>query len=482
MIVDFAIILISIFCSLYIAYSNRLAQGYELLYMLPLSFGFCFVFFLSKPVMLNRSVFLWTFATFAILRYLLLPVSMVYQNFWTGYAYYPPHPSSVYKGILLMIYEIIISSIVICTCYKKKLHNDMRNSHASCSKNDAANCKALIKNKTFYIIFIFFSFFILITNSEILKGISFFSTFNRIDSEEKGIFISLGRQFVMLAKLLLYFLVIDKLHQKYLSSHKNIYIWLTYIAAFLNIGIFVGVNRKNIIVNAIASIFTINYLYPKQKSKTTFIIIIIAFLIFSQLTLFRFYNDTSKKPFDNIAATLQVYFSGPYNMALAVETREEYKEEISAFNVFYDIARPFYGIGQYFKRFNVYSSTDYFNKRLSIGGLPRNDQIMPVTGEGLLHFGYILSPIYLILTVMLGFYLDKKLSKAEKLEEKYILILLCAILGEIMGLNFVIIVNQMTFNGVLFYLVYWLNSKIILVSSTKLTYLSKSAQFYNLLN
>lgn len=454
-IINFIIILTSVLSSLYIAYDVNIVQGYELLYLLPLVFGICFVFLLSKPLIVSKSIFLWTFMMFAILRYLALPTLMVYQRYYTGYAYYPPHSSSIQKGIFLMVYEVIISSILIRSIYKKYL----------CSpdiflEEDTKKNKYSIKNKIVYLAFIFFVIFILIIQPQILKEISFFSNFNRISAEQGNISTSLGIQFFMLGKLLFYFLIIDKLHYKYLKSKKRRYIWLTYIVSFLNIGIFVGTNRKRILMNAIASIFTINYLYPKQKKKSSIIMLLLAFIIFFQLTVFRFYSNTDRKPFDNMAGTLQVYLSGPYNMALAVETREEYKEDISGFNVIYDIARPFYGIGQFFKRFDTYSSTEYFNKRLSIGGPLRSDQIMPMTGQGLLHFGFILSPIYLILSILLGFYTERKLSETKSFEKLYILVLICTMLGQMMGVNFIIIINFITYQGVLFYLVYWLNSKI----------------------
>jgi len=392
---------------------------------------------------------------FAILRYIALPTLMVYQRFYTGYAYYPPHSSSIKKGIFLMIYEIIISSILIRSIYKKLLYvPDIF------VDEDTKKDKYSIKNKLIYLAFIFFAIFILAIQPQMLKGISFFSNFNRTSAEQRNISTSLGMQIFMLGKLLLYFLIIDKLHSKYIKLKKRRYIWLTYIVSVLNIGIFIGTNRKRILMNAVASIFTINYLYPKQKKKSSIIMLVLAFIIFFQLTVFRFYSNTDRKLFNNIAGTLQVYLSGPYNMALAVETREEYKDDISGFNIIYDIARPFYGIGQYFKKFETYSSTEYFNKRLSIGGPLRSDQIMPITGQGLLHFGYIFSPIYLILAIIMGFYTEKKLSETKSFEKQYVLVLICMMFGQAMGVNLIIIINFITYQGVLFYLVYWLNSKI----------------------
>lgn len=455
-VINIIMTIISPLLSLYIAYNTYKVQGYELLYLLPIIFGLCFIVLLSRPLIMGNSIFLWTFTLFAFLRYLALPFFITIQNyFFIGYAYISPRPLSIKKGIILMLYEIILSSVFIRLLYKKFLCKPENS-----EQNEITINKFLPKSKFIYSVFIGFSIIILISNPDILKGISFFNNFNRFSSEDSSLLTSLNVQFVMLAKLLLYFIIVAKLHEKYIETKKTKYLLWTYIVSILNIGIFVGVNRKRILLNVVSSIFTVNYLYPKHKRKTTIIMFIIAIVIFLQLTSFRFYTNTDRNLFSNIAGTLQVYLSGPYNMAIAVETSELYKNEISILNILYDLGRPFYGIGQILKKFDLYISTEYFNGRLSMGGPLRSDQIMPITGQGMLHFGPILSPLYLILSIILGLFSDKKLKDASSLEEKYILCLISTMFGQAMGVNFIIITNIVTFNGVLFYIFYFLNSKI----------------------
>src|SRR5699024_3497788 len=268
--------------------------------------------------------------------------------------------------------------------------------------------------------------------------------------------------FIMLSKMLLYFMIIKKNYRKYNRSGNIKYIWWTYLVSIMNIGIFIGVNRKQILIQGIAVTATIFFLYPKEKKKTISIMLSVVGLIFLQLTIFRFYGDTNGKTFTNIASTLQVYLSGPYNMAMAIETKQIFGSQITGVNILYDIARPFYGIGLFFQQFtDVYLSTEYFNQRLSLGlALPRGDQIMPITGQGLLHFGFIFSPIYLLIVINLGFIIDKIIKQTQNFEIRYILILFSAILGQVMGINLTIITNFITFEGILFYGIYWLNKKV----------------------
>lgn len=452
-VINIIIIIISSIISLYILFDINKAQGYEQLYLLPIVFGLCFTILISKPLITGNSIFIWTFTIFALLRYLALPYYMVKQNFYRGYAYIPPLPSSVQKGIFLMLYEIIISSILIRLLYKRFLLN-----YESISQKIMIRNKFLIKNKFIYTLFIIITIIILVVNPQIVNGISFLTKFNRVTFNNKSIILSLSIQFVMLAKLFIYFIIVEKLYIKYSKSAKLRYLLFTYLFAILNIGIFIGINRKLILMNAISSLYIINKLYPKHKKMTSVIIFSVGIFIFLQLTIFRLYGSSNL--FGNIAGTLQVYLSGPYNMALAIETSELYKNDISLFNIVYDLGRPFYGLGQFFKKFDAYTSTDYFNARLSIGGYPRSDQIMPISGQGLLHFGYPFSPLYLVLSIILGLYTEKKLRGTSSIEKKYILCLICIMFGQAMGVNFVIITNVVTYQGLLFYIIYIVNAKI----------------------
>lgn len=447
---------LSVFIGIFIILNKGIEQGYELLYLLPLVFGLCFVVFLCKPFIKSNSIFLWTFMIFAALRYLALPYFMVSEGFYRGYAVIPPDPWSIKTGIFLMLYEIVLASMVIKLVYEKHSHI-----LTMAIKEPKIKCENLIKNKMVYYLFLAFALLIILIHPKSIQGISFFSIINSTEIGQQSTLTILFRQIVMVAKLILYFILVDHLRFKYNTTSKPIYLWISYLLSILNIGIYIGINRKNIIMNAIASIFTLNFFFPKQKKKTWVILGLLAVVLFMQLTMFRFYSGSDKGPFDRVAGKLQVYLSGPYNMALATETLDEFGDEITAFNVLYDVARPFYGVGEFFKRFDTQLSTDYFNKRLTLGSpYVRTDQIMPITGQGLLHFGYILSPVYLIISILMGFYVEIKLKSTEDFQIRYKLIIMCVVIGQSMGINLTIITNVITFNFIPFFIVYWMNSKI----------------------
>ena len=149
-------------------------------------------------------------------------------------------------------------------------------------------------------------------------------------------------------------------------------------------------------------------------------------------------------------------------MALAVETKEMNSNIDIAYRM-NDYLRPFLGIGSIFKKYKIPTSTDLFNERVSLGGPKRGDQIMPISGQGLLHFGFYFFYIYIILILIIGFRLDNKpIESMESIESVYLNSLLAMILGQFQGINIVIIINHMTFTLIPIYLLNKLNNKIVL--------------------
>src|SRR5699024_1314915 len=85
-------------------------------------------------------------------------------------------------------------------------------------------CQVLTRSKTqkdydyIYKIFILLTIILVIVKPNSLQGISFFTIFNRADSAQSSSFTLLVRQFIMLSKMLLYFMIIKKNYRKYNRS------------------------------------------------------------------------------------------------------------------------------------------------------------------------------------------------------------------------------------------------------------------------
>ena len=57
--INLGVVISSLVAGIYIISNENIVQGYELLYLLPFIFGVCFVVFISKPLIIDKSIFLW---------------------------------------------------------------------------------------------------------------------------------------------------------------------------------------------------------------------------------------------------------------------------------------------------------------------------------------------------------------------------------------------------------------------------------------
>lgn len=97
------------------------------------------------------------------------------------------------------------------------------------------------------------------------------------------------------------------------------------------------------------------------------------------------------KLFTNLL-TSQAYFLGQYNVAIAVEAKELFGYLLDYRSYILTYLRPIIGIGSFIKNIPFNMTTDLFHMRMSLGILPRHDQILPMIGEGYMLFGALLSP------------------------------------------------------------------------------------------
>lgn len=452
LIIKFIISIITILTTYYIIVNN-IALGYERLYILPLLF--CIYNILGanyKRILGDGYLFQKTLYIYIFIRYLMLPYSIVKQStYYYGYAGISPSIDSFRIGINIMIVELLVI-IFISNIFK----NNTRGKTKIIDEFDNLIDRQRINNNVVYLLFIVLTVSIIILNPTILKSISVLGFEGRLESHnilDKSI-----NQILIISKILLFFIIIKTL--KYKNKNR---ILGSYIISILNIIIYKGRNKKSVLMTGLASMNVLNKYY-KDKIKTTILVLLsTTILTFGVINAYRSVNssETFKLP-ELDAHRIQIYFSGPYNMALAVET----KEMNSNINIAYrinDYLRPFLGIGSVLKKYKIPTSTDLFNERVSLGGPERGDQIMPISGQGLLHFGYYFFYIYIILILILGFRLDSKpIGTMKSIESVYLNSLLVLMLGQFQGINMVIIINYISFNLLPIYLLNKLNNKIVL--------------------
>lgn len=155
---------------------------------------------------------------------------------------------------------------------------------------------------------------------------------------------------------------------------------------------------------------------------------------------------------------LQVYLGGPYNVAIAVDTKESYPEAGKAEVLFFDIFRPMIGVNFLVKNMDIKYSNIYFNHRIFKSD--NRSQIIPMVGQSNLFFGALLSPLLSVLFILLAYTLNKFVNKSSNVLVYYFFVLSVARMGFLMGQNTMNMINDLSFNIFLFLIIYWLNNKI----------------------
>lgn len=451
--IKFIIGMVSILVVYYIIINN-IGLGYEKLYILPLLF-FAYNILGSdyKKTFSGGYLFQKTLYIYVMIRYLILPYSIVKQSYYYyGYAKIIPSTDSFRTGINIMIAELLVI-IALSMIFKNK--NNIKTKKIVYSNNLIK--KQTVNNNVIYLFFIGLTIIITILNPSIIKSVSVLGFEGRTATD--NILDKWSSEVLIISKTLLFFIIIKTLKYKNKNNSK---VLGSYIVSILNIIIYKGRNKKNVLMTGLASIGVLNK-YFKDKIKSTIIILLsVTILTFGLINAYRSVNSSKNFKLPELDAhRIQIYFSGPYNMALAVETKEMNDKIDVAYRI-NDYLRPFLGIGSILKKYNIPTSTDSFNERISLGGPKRGDQIMPISGQGLLHFGYYFFYIYIVIILILGFTVDNKpVESMESIESIYLNRIFAMILGQFLGLNIVILINKISFTLIPIYFLNKLNNKII---------------------
>lgn len=448
------IVLFTSIISMIISISFNKNEGYNLLFLLPITFLMLYFLIYRKILFKNLRIFLTSFSIIAYIRYIAMPILIVVSGYYDGRSVVSPAESSYRSACLLMIYEFIVVSVAVIIFEKKYNNKYIEN------KNEIE----LPKNKMIYLIFIGIAIIVAIIYPQALKMFSFINP--GISGEDVYLTtlptnIAIATYILFTGKYLIYILVISYLYKKYKVNRNAIYKGLAFLATFINISIFYGLNRSDLVIPACASIL----LYIKLfKDKNVFKYIIIGILVISLVSSIgetRQLASISKNQSKLVDVTdmVQGYFGGVYNVAISIETYDYYPESRSLYRVIYDTARPFIGINLFLKNVDMEFTNDFFNRRIYFSD--HTAQIIPIIGQGYIHFGYILSPILEILIIYMAYFLEKLMKKTSRIELIYLIYICLIRMGFIMGQNTGNMANELSMNLVLFIIIYIINNKIV---------------------
>lgn len=444
LIIDIFICFISIISSVYIAFS-KVSRGYEYLFTQPLLFMLVYLIVYRRvQIKKKMNLFLYVFFFIIIIRYVLLPFLIVYTDYFGGRSSLPPDKKSFLIAVFLMNYELVLCSILI---YFKTGGKSIRTNTMQLSKN----------TNIVYYLFGLVTLFTIIRNPKVLLAINFIvpNFFSVFEEVEYTIIENMLIYAFIIFKQLLFLILTQKLYFRYIKTNKKKYLSFNFILALLNILIYFGTNRSDLLITAIVSLVTLSKLYGRIVNKYIVIVFLIISVVITVVSVHRNTASISKgqNRLVDITDAFGAYSGSAYNIAIAIETKKMYPESKKIKTLLFDIFRPMIGVNIFIKNLDIKYSNIYFNQRIW-RHVDRRSQILPMIGQGNLFFGYLFSPILSLFFVNIVFLLNKIKESSKSLELSYFLSLSIVRMGFFMGQNTMNMINDMSMNLVLFSFVY----------------------------
>lgn len=434
---------------------------FRFLFLLPLTYGFLCVlvpvflhgFSLRTPGFLILNIVM-------VLRYLFLPVALKYSDYYRALPI--PYSNSLDIAVTFMLLELI--TIGICVYFFTGSYKN-RNKFTQLIELENPNEKQ--KNLIVFLVLIIFVIIIL-SDLSVLKKFSFINIQEGFSHQVASNQITAGTLSslaIVWFRLLLPILWIKICKDMYIKTRLNSWAYISTIVPILSLLFFSGLSRSSILIPALALALILGRTFPLMRKKLYSIILSAAVFSVSTLTIYKTFNSTSVSQGLNmidvswISNTLEAYFGGVYNVAIAIDAKDFFQLSININTLFSDLFRSWMGIGALFR--DSYSTSEYFNI-MFYGGVVTFDQVVPTIGSSYMLFGIFGSMLFTILIVWLICMFEKLYQKEGSIELAYLYgftAIQCAF--NLPG-NFLIIASYLLNTFLPLFLIFKLNQLIIL--------------------
>lgn len=388
----------------------------------------------------SKSIFHYVILGIGFIRYVVHPILTSYLGGYEGRSSLPPSHISYDTAAVLMIYELctITFLLMIYDSYKNK------KKHVYSQENDK---NRLIGIRLSLLIFII-AVFLLVGNWESIFIVSFLIPLNPegFDIAEVSTLSMFIAFFFIVSKQMLTVNLLYFFSKKYKNGRKS-FLFFAYIVILINICIYFGTNRTDILVSAIVTFMFFRKYFGSIASKSLILLIPMVLTVLQVVTSFREYSNVGQtNPIVKFNDYSQTYFGGLYNVAIGVEIEQFYPEASNLNVLVFDILRPMIGVNILVKNWDLKYSNIYFNDRIW-RHVDRRSQILPMVAQSYLYFGMLGAPILTILFFIVFVFIEKSRSSKIQNEELKFFLTLCVIrLGFMYGQNSMNLINDLSMN------------------------------------
>ncbi len=433
------------------------SNEYKFVFLLPLAYVLILLIFSKifiKPYYSYGPLF-YAAQIFIFIRYVLTPFSMVISNneFLPG-----PDPMSyeMNMSFILMIYELLCIYIAISIATYK---NGRRKNLVGQPKYSLLGNKFIIGTITL----IFLSILVNFPNSVIPSQVLFVNEDFSDISSPNGIIEIMS----MLFKCMSFLLILSFININDNNRNRFINFIISFVLLVALMALFTGTSRWTMIFMGLAGLIVIERLYPKYKFFLRIGVISILVTSVISISMYKFWwalieTDTPIKDTILLMSTqFQAYFSGPRTVAQSLNIKD-YFPAISISTFLNDFLGSVPFVSNFIDqsdRINVYFNTYNYRNSTSL--------IMPLAGIGYTYFGFILAPIFTMISQWIIIKLDNLTQREGRLEFLFVYMYLGLRLSMSMGLNTQSLFTSFILPTLPLLLIFILNRNVYLFKSVK---------------
>lgn len=406
----FICLVVSIVC-----FFEQINGIYKYIFLLPIVYCVLFLIILNPLMKKSKSYTVKIFTFCCALRYVLHPLLLSLYPIYGFSRFENYNINSINMALFLMMYELIICSLLLkYFCYNFTIPNKVER------YIDLPNGNVIIIG---FIIIALLIFFII---PETRSRISFFAlktnTNMRISAIQMTTFKYFLEQIFQIGRLALYIVIVVICQNKFRINKKKRYIIFAFLVSVLNMGIIIGEARSVQVQFGFAAVYLLSQCFPEYSRKMSNILIITAGLIIILMTIYKqfyaFKYDsylTAIINFDidmyEITKTSEIYLLGPQSVSSAMMLKN-LNIEFNIKRLLFDFVRSFMGLNFIAKKIDMQTTSVIYNLFVT-NGYSTNGYLIPITAQGYLYFGWILSPILLCLFLKLSLFLEKTFRTSQ---------------------------------------------------------------------
>ena len=370
------------------------------------------------------------FTLLCVCRYLLIPILMMavpYDESIVGQTVAAGHYKAAW---ILYIYELVVIEIVYFIAVRIIRKRE---------KKDAGGLLSYVDPRALVVVILLLfgaGAAIILINPSILSRYHFALSRSEIVTDD---FTTSSALFVLLEYVRILIPILIAAFYQYRGKGNN---WILIIAPILfTLLFYTSTSRNSIFIPGVAYMFMLIKAFPKYAKRIFVILSSVIGSIVLIMTMYKsFYGGKLSNDVMTLSNYLSTYVMGPKELAIGFATNATYSGNITFRTLINDLINNFPILSRFSDVNNItgqYYNWTYYSYEFSGGGF-----IIPAVIQGLLHFGYALSPLFVAIKIVLMVKFDSLYKSADTISS-FFYARAAAYLGLFIGTNISLNINML---------------------------------------